>query len=317
VDSWSRSWENRVGFRIVFRRRNEWGSKQHDEHDSNSEVVDLWCIFFLFVDTGNDLITTLQSMRTPLGRVLHDSTHLTKSAHIARNPLVHHLRRHPNRQFSVSSAQCKGNVLAKYARPVLPHLTSSPSLSTDDIFTTASTEVAGTSFQSVPPRGSDSFGKDGAHQERPVPAMIPIASTVSSPILVASTNAPQRSLNGPRKKEMIVQGVPIPPKPIPPGEEGKSSSPPYALSSYATRLEWKINNIHQSRGMELTIRLLHVRLRSLRLHNLRRRPRNIHGIPLLRSSSPFVGQSTFQRMARGSPDLGRWGGGEEGGSEEG
>ena len=169
-----------------------------------------------------ELMTSFKLIRKFLIRPPFRSPHFAQCAFVQV-----HERHHHRRHFTISQIYRRGNVLAKYARPTFPPLTSSPSLSTDDVFTTAATEVAGTSFQSVPPPDSDSIGKDGAHQEKALPAMVPIAPSGSHVISAkecGEPNSTQKGEGGVRKKEMVVQGVPIPPKPIPPGEEGKSTS---------------------------------------------------------------------------------------------
>lgn len=130
------------------------------------------------------------------------------------------------RLFSSSSALKRGNVLAKYARPAFPPLGDTPSLSTDDVFITASTEAAGTSFQSIPPPDT---GKDGSHEGKVVPAMIPTPTVPVSDQTAALDSSKagneSKTSGGVRKKEIIVQGIAIPPKPIAPGEEGELTCP--------------------------------------------------------------------------------------------
>ena len=131
----------------------------------------------------------------------------------------------PYRPISTSVTQYRGrDVLAKYqSRPPLvaakDHVeldTGSTSLSDD--FVTSSTQPAGTSFQTVPPPSSDA-AQHGSYSKAPVPAMVaPESSTFGS--APGSGSEPSQ-----RRKEIIVQGVPIPPKPTPPGEEGTSTLP--------------------------------------------------------------------------------------------
>nr|XP_031860718.1 uncharacterized protein CI109_003761 [Kwoniella shandongensis]KAA5527790.1 hypothetical protein CI109_003761 [Kwoniella shandongensis] len=77
-----------------------------------------------------------------------------------------------------------------------------------DAFETTSTSPAGSSLQDV----SESTRKlptSGTKVVEPVPAM--------KDVVTSSSSVPQDE--GRRKKEMIVMGVAIPPKPVPPGEE--------------------------------------------------------------------------------------------------
>jgi len=131
-------------------------------------------------------------------------------------------RRGPSRHIPIrtfgSSPSSLRDVLAKYHRPAF--VPSAPSLSPDDLFVTASTQVAGTSFQSVPPPDA---GKDGSHEEKPLPAMLPAQGSGTTTTLSSNIIAETR-VDGPRKKEIIVQGVAVPPKPVPPGEEGEFES---------------------------------------------------------------------------------------------
>lgn len=81
--------------------------------------------------------------------------------------------------------------MAKYRRPI-------PTIQT---FETISTIPAATSFQTIPP------ASEGVRKAIPIPAMI----------------TPQVELVPEVKdkdKEMIVQGVVIPPKPVPPKDDG-------------------------------------------------------------------------------------------------
>ncbi|OCF45781.1 hypothetical protein I317_00269 [Kwoniella heveanensis CBS 569] len=103
----------------------------------------------------------------------------------------------------------------------------------DEAFETSSTAPAGTSFQDVPkPISTSSSIRDGSTVQattlgskvvEPVPAMK--ASTTSAPAFALAgdkdigTGAGTGPNQGVRTKEIAVQGVMVPPKPIPPGEE--------------------------------------------------------------------------------------------------
>jgi hypothetical protein len=89
------------------------------------------------------------------------------------------------------------DVMAKYRRP--------PPLS--NTFETTSTVPAAASFQDVPP---PSTTPDHVRKAVPIPAMIPTPST--------EPQQPVKEMD----KEMIVQGVVIPPKPVPPKDDGTS-----------------------------------------------------------------------------------------------
>jgi len=139
----------------------------------------------------------------------------------------------PLRELSTSPARYRGrDVLAKYRpRPPAPLVTArdhldlaSGSKALSDDFVTSSTQPVGTSFQTVPPPASDA-AQHGTYQRAPVPAMLPSADSTSTSASGPASEPAQR------RKEMIVQGVPIPPKPIPPGEEGKSVERPWSSLS--------------------------------------------------------------------------------------
>ena len=77
----------------------------------------------------------------------------------------------------------------------------------DGTFTTSSTQPAGISFQEIPPPDTEASKSQG-HLATPVPAMKDVRSHAG------------RGDASQRRGEMSVQRVVVPPKPIPPGEEG-------------------------------------------------------------------------------------------------
>lgn len=117
------------------------------------------------------------------------------------------------RGFASTKPPSRGrNILAKYApRPI----SQAPSLSGDP-FLTSSTQPVGTSFQTVPPPNS-AASKDGVLLKDPIPAMVPSSAGAPSTLANAPCSTSQK------RGEITVRGVVIPPKPIPPGEEGKST----------------------------------------------------------------------------------------------
>jgi hypothetical protein len=123
--------------------------------------------------------------------------------------------------------------MAKYRRPI-------------QTFDTISTIPAASSFQTIPP---PSTSKDGIRKATPIPAM--------------ATPDPDMEVKEKKKvedkdKEMIVQGIVIPPRPVPPKDDGTSPPPPVIRRIYTND------------------RMLYEQLRELRLQPLRRRPRSLH-----------------------------------------
>jgi hypothetical protein len=112
------------------------------------------------------------------------------------------------------------DVMAKYRRPI-------------QTFDTISTIPAASSFQTVPPPTSS---KDGIRKAIPIPAM----ATPTSDAEVTKREVEDKD------KEMIVQGIVIPPKPVPPKDDG--TSPPCFIS-----------------GIDTNGRMLYEQLRQLRL----------------------------------------------------
>jgi len=84
--------------------------------------------------------------------------------------------------------------MAKYRRPI-------------QTFDTISTIPAALSFQTIPP---PTAAKDGIRKAIPIPAMV----TPTSDVDVTKDKVEDKD------KEMIVQGVVIPPKPVPPKDDG-------------------------------------------------------------------------------------------------
>jgi hypothetical protein len=95
--------------------------------------------------------------------------------------------------------------MAKYRRPVLP---------ADNTYETASTIPAAASFQDVPPPSDET---KGVRKAIPIPAMVTMEE-----IKDTSTEADGKGEE--KEKEIIVQGVVIPPKPRPPKDDGMSES---------------------------------------------------------------------------------------------
>lgn len=79
----------------------------------------------------------------------------------------------------------------------------------NEVFLTVSTSPAGSSMQEIPP---PSEVQGGSRLEMPIPAMKAPEDVLPSKRKLDSSQS---------RKEIIVQGVPIPPKPIAPGEEGE------------------------------------------------------------------------------------------------
>ena len=134
-----------------------------------------------------------------------------------QSPLV--LGHRPTMRPSVHAARLvRRNVLEKYLRPlparpypVLPQtladLPPDPSGKKGPAFETAASAPVGTSLQETPPPDSTARTKLATQ----LPAMMPLVEEkpVKAPVPA-------------KEKEMRVEGVLIPAKPIPPGEEGKS-----------------------------------------------------------------------------------------------
>lgn len=146
----------------------------------------------------------------------------------------------PSYYRSVHSTTCVSrDVLARYNRPLLPpanvipeHLDQIAPTQQSDAFRTTATAPVGTSLQEVPePKQAETIRSKIAI---PLPAMKEIDSSGSS----SKSRSPS-----------IVQGITIPPKPIPPGEEG------------IPILDYPASSL-------MRCRMLHVRLRTLRLHGL-------------------------------------------------
>jgi len=84
--------------------------------------------------------------------------------------------------------------MAKYRRPI-------------QTFDTISTIPAASSFQTIPP---PTASKDGIRKAIPIPAM----ATPTLDVKVTKNEVEDKD------KEMIVQGIVIPPKPVPPKDDG-------------------------------------------------------------------------------------------------
>lgn len=163
--------------------------------------------------------------------------------------------------------------IAPSARPVVPGASNVDEPLPDEVFRTASTSPAGSSMQEIPP---PSELQGGSRLETPIPAM----------------KAPEEVLPSKRKlepsqsrKEIIVQGVPIPPKPIAPGEEGEWL---FSLSEAHMRscsLFGRVADGPRSdeRRMLTQCRVLHVGMRALRVYDLRGRSRALHRLFVLRT----------------------------------
>lgn len=119
--------------------------------------------------------------------------------------------RHRQRSFATSTKRPR-NLLARYAPP--------PAHSPRDPFETISTIPVSSSIQEVSApsmTGNSGVGSHpGFHGGRlalPLPAMLPLSG---------DREIQKKASKQVGESEMTVQGVHIPPKPIPPGEEGKS-----------------------------------------------------------------------------------------------
>jgi hypothetical protein len=113
------------------------------------------------------------------------------------------------------------DVMAKYRRPI-------------QTFDTISTIPAASSFQTVPPPTSS---KDGIRKAIPIPAM----ATPDPGVEMAKNEVENKD------KEMIVQGIVIPPRPVPPKDDGTSAPPDFNI------------------GVSIDDRMLYEQLRELRL----------------------------------------------------
>jgi hypothetical protein len=111
--------------------------------------------------------------------------------------------------------------MAKYRRPI-------------QTFDTISTIPAASSFQTVPPPTSS---KDGIRKAIPIPAM----ATPDPGVEMAKNEVENKD------KEMIVQGIVIPPRPVPPKDDGTSAPPDFNI------------------GVSIDDRMLYEQLRELRL----------------------------------------------------
>ena len=129
-----------------------------------------------------------------------------------------------SRRFSTTTGWSRGrNLLAKYAPsqstaiPAQRYEALHGSQSINDEFITSATQPVGTSFQTVPPPDSPASVK-GVQVKEPIPAMIPSAIE-SKDGEVGKMGEPLEPSQ--RRKTLYVVGIPIPPKPRPPGEEGE------------------------------------------------------------------------------------------------
>ena len=107
-------------------------------------------------------------------------------------------RWHQFRNLSTSARKERSrDVMAKYRRPI-------------QTFDTISTIPAASSFQTIPP---PSTSKGGIRKATPIPAM----ATPDPDMEVKEKKEVED-----KDKEMIVQGIVIPPKPVPPKDDGTS-----------------------------------------------------------------------------------------------
>lgn len=91
--------------------------------------------------------------------------------------------------------------MAKYRRPIVP----------DPIaFETTSTIPAAASFQDVPPPSQET---KSVRKAIPIPAMTPTYDPV---------DVSKKEIEKNKEKEIFVQGVVIPPRPVPPKDDGES-----------------------------------------------------------------------------------------------
>jgi hypothetical protein len=134
--------------------------------------------------------------------------------------------------------------MAKYRRPVLP---------ADNTYETASTIPAAASFQDVPPPSDET---KGVRKAIPIPAMVTMEE-------IKDTSREAEGKGEEKEKEIFVQGVVIPPKPLPPKDDGMSE----ILILHDLSILFS-----KSKGRGLTSRMLHEQLRQLRIQPIRRRP---------------------------------------------
>lgn len=183
----------------------------------------------------------LQSILSPVNG--HITTrHITSCARLHRQRQLDYLapfRRPANPPYSPLNDKLQ-NVLQTRGQP-----TASPEGNV--AYETASTAPVATSLQEVP----SCEDEEASRLVEPVPAMKD-ASGAKEEQSKGKTKA--------RTKETIVQGIVVPPKPTPPGEEGwRKLTERFSLA----RLTNTFN------------RMLHVRLRQLRLYSLLRRARRV------------------------------------------
>lgn len=183
----------------------------------------------------------LQSLLSPVNG--HITTrHIASCTRLHRQRQLDYLapfRRPANPPYSPLNDKLQ-NVLQTRGQP-----TASPEGNV--AYETASTAPVATSLQEVP----SCEDEEASRLVEPVPAMKD-ASGAKEEQSKGKTKA--------RTKEMIVQGIVVPPKPTPPGEEGwRKHTERFSLA----RLTNTFN------------RMLHVRLRQLRLYSLFRRARRV------------------------------------------
>lgn len=183
----------------------------------------------------------IQSILSPVNR--HIATrHIASCARLHRQRQLDYLapfRRPANPPYSPLNDKLQ-NVLQTHGRPA-----ASPEGNV--AYETASTAPVATSLQEVPRREDEKASR----LVDPVPAMKD-ASGAKEEQSKGKTKA--------RTKEMIVQGIVVPPKPTPPGEEG-----------------WRKLTERSSLALltDAFNRMLHVRLRQLCLYSLLRRARRV------------------------------------------
>jgi hypothetical protein len=128
------------------------------------------------------------------------------------------------------------NLHARYERPSPLELAEKAGSGTES-YDTISTSPVATSFQETPPPEQS---QSGVRSARTLPAMQPLYQEHAA-------DKPERDWRETRRP-LTVQGIKIPPKPIAPGEEGDSRN--------VVRVQADVD------------RLLHVRMRTLRVHNV-------------------------------------------------
>ncbi|KAK1921734.1 oxidoreductase-like protein [Papiliotrema laurentii] len=139
----------------------------------------------------------------------------------------------PSRSFTSSWVSLRGrDIVARYhptrrAPTIHPsrYKAIHPRISPSDEFATSSTQPVGTSFQTVPSPSSPE-STDGVQIRQPVPAMLATSLSIDSSNATTGSSDSSSSSAAATKLEpaqtrgfMVVQGVRIPPKPRPPGEE--------------------------------------------------------------------------------------------------